>query len=782
MIIIILAISSPLFSQVYLRQTIKGTVLDGQTNAPLTGATVILLNSDPLIGTITDNLGNFRLEKIPVGKQQIKVTYVGYSPWISDIISVSSGKESVLTIAMDEMVTTTSEVEIKGDYRKYEAINKMATVSIRSFSVDETNRFAGSYGDPGRMAANFAGVTSGIDNRNDIIVRGNSPIGMQWRVDDMEIPNPNHFAAVGTTGGPVTILNENLLTNSDFLTGAFPAQYGNSIAGIFDLKMRQGNNEKKEFWGQIGWNGLEFGAEGPFSKKSPASFLVSYRYSLLQLLSYTGIPMDVVPEYQDLNLKITIPTEKAGTFNITGIGGFSYIELYDSRKPLGEWTFPEYGQNVANGSGLGLLGISNIIFFNPTLRLKTNLYVVGSKVRTGIDTFNIIKREPSPWAGENSSEVKYAFAAQIMKKFSVKNNIEGGLMMDWYHMHFSDSVKVNGNFRMNTNSVEDMQFLRSWFQWQHKFNDLFFTNAGLNFQYLTLNGSWTLEPRFGFSWIIRENHTLSFGTGLYSQMQPRVIYFVLAPMPDGQSLQTNNSLGFTRSIQVSAGYNYLITKDFRFKTDIYYQYLYDIPVKGSIPEYTVINQGHEFFLDRQYSDSLVNLGTGQNYGIEFTFEKFFSRNYFFLLTATLFKSTYSGYDNVVRRTAFDANYAFNAVGGYEFKIGKRKLGVMSFGLRATWAGGNPYVPFDVDQTVTTRQTVYDWEHSYIPRYPDYKRLSVRIGVRRNRPGYNMEFLLDLQYRTNYTNIYLQQIDVITGKIYNFYNMGFFPMGTWRIQF
>jgi len=781
-IILLLTISSSLFSQVYLRQTIRGTVLDAQTNAPLPGATIILLNSEPLIGTVTDKLGNFRLEKIPVGKQQVKVTYVGYSPWISDVIAVSSGKESVLTIRLDELVTTTSEVEIKGDYRKYEAINKMATVSIRSFSVDETNRFAGSYGDPGRMAANFAGVTSGIDNRNDIIVRGNSPIGMQWRVDDMEIPNPNHFAAVGTTGGPVIILNENLLTNSDFLTGAFPAQYGNSIAGIFDLKMRQGNNEKHEFWGQIGWNGLEFGAEGPFSKKSHASYLVSYRYSLLQLLSYTGIHMDVVPEYQDLNLKITIPTKKAGTFNITGIGGFSYIELYDSRKPIGNWTFPEYGQDVANGSGLGLLGISNTIFFNPTLRLKTNLYVVGSRVNTAIDTFNIIKREPSPWAGENSSEVKYSFATQLMKKFSVKDNIEGGLTMDWYHMHFSDSLKLNGKFRMNTNSTEDMQFLRSWVQLQHKFNDLIFTTAGVNFQYLTLNGSWALEPRFGFSWIVRENHTLSFGTGLYSQMQPRVIYFVLAPMPDGSSVQTNNSLGFTRSFEVSASYNYLITKDFRFKTDIYYQYLYDIPVKGSIPQYTVINQGHEFFLDRQYSDSLVNLGTGQNYGIEFTFEKFFSRNYFFLLTASLFKSTYSGYDEVVRSSAFDANYAFNAVGGYEFRIGKRKLGVMSFGLRATWAGGNPYVPFDVDETVATHQTAMDWKHSYEPRYPDYKRLSVRIGVRRNRPGFNMEFLLDLQYRTNYTTIYIQQIDVITGKIYNFYNMEFFPMGTWRIQF
>ena len=428
--ILLLLFPFTLTAQVYLRQTIRGTVYDAQTQAPLAGATVILVDSDPLVGTTTDQNGNFRLERIPVGKRQIKVTYIGYSPWISDVINLSSGKESVLAINLHEMVITASEVEIKGNYRKYEAINKMASVSIRSFSVDETNRFAGSYGDPGRMVANFAGVTSGIDNRNDIIVRGNSPVGMQWRIDGFEIPNPNHFAAVGTTGGPVTILNENLLTNSDFLTGAFPAQYVNTIAGVFDLKMRYGNNEKHEYWAQIGWNGLEFGAEGPFSKNSGASFLVSYRYSLLKLISYTGIHMDVVPDYQDLNLKIAIPTKKAGTFTFTGIGGLSYIELYDSRKPYGEWTFPEYGQDLANGSDLGMMGVANTLFFNPTFRLKTNLYLVGSRVYTKIDTFNIIDRSPSRWAGENSSEVKYAFSAEMMKKFTAKNNIEGRVMVD----------------------------------------------------------------------------------------------------------------------------------------------------------------------------------------------------------------------------------------------------------------------------------------------------------------------------------------------------------------
>lgn len=781
-IVLFLLAGSPSSGQVFLRQTIKGTVIDKQSRAPLQGATVILLNSDPLSGTVSNSEGMFRLENIPVGKYQIRVTYMGYIPFQSDVTTVSTGKETVLTVELQERVYNSPEVEVKGDYRKYEAINKMATVSIRSFSVDETNRFAGSYGDPARMTANFAGITSGIDNRNDIIVRGNSPMGLQWRIDGMEIPNPNHFAAVGTTGGPVTIINDNLLANSDFLSGAFPAQYGNAIAGISDMRMRIGNTEKHEYWGQVGWNGAEFGAEGPFSKNSQASYLIAYRFSLLQLINYIGIKLNVNPQYQDLNFKFNFPTKKAGTFTFTGIGGISYIELFDSRKDQGKWTFPEYGEDLSNGSNMGALGVSNIFFLNKTLWLKNSLYLVGSRVYTKIDSFTAVHPQPSPWAGENSTEMKYSFSSMIMKKFSVKNTVDGGLFLDWYNMHFADSIMVKDRFRTNTGSKENMQLIRLFAQWQHKFSDYFTTTSGLYYQYLTLNGSMSLEPRLGFDWIFNERHSFDFGAGLYSQTQPRVMYFVLSPLPDGSYHQTNRDLGFTRSGQLAAGYNYLISHDLRFRMEVYYEYLFDLPVKATIPQYTVINQGHEFFVDRQYSDSLVNRGTGKNYGVEFTFEKFFSSNYFFLLTASIFNSTYQAYDKVIRSTAFNGNYVVNATGGYEFKIGKRKLGVMSFGLRATWAGGDPYIPFDVEATKTTHETTMDWQHSFQQRYPDYKRLSLRFGIKRNREHYSIEFLLDLQYRTNYTNVYLQRIDVITGQIYNFYNMGFFPMGTWRIQF
>jgi hypothetical protein len=771
-----------LFSQPILHSTIRGTVADRSTQAPLAGATIILLNSDPLAGTITDANGNFKLPNVPIGKRQLKVSYVGYVSFISEVLNVSSGKETIVAIPLEETMITGAEVEIKGDYRKYGAINKMATVGVRSFTVDETSRFAGSYNDPARMVANYAGVTSGVDNRNDIIVRGNSPVGLQWQIDGMEIPNPNHFAAVGTTGGPVTILNNNLLTNSDFFTGAYPANYGNALSGVFDLRMRTGNNEKHEYWFGIGWNGLEFGSEGPFSKKSRASYLFSYRYSLVDVLSRAGIKLNVVPYYQDLNFKITIPTKKAGVFTIEGIGGLSFIQLFDSRNKQSDWMFPDYGEDLSNGSNLGVIGITNQVFPDSSLRLKNQIYFVASEVYTRIDSFSYVAQTPSPWAGERSSEKKLSYSFSLYKKFSVKNSLETGINANYFSMSFADSVMNKGKFEVNTDSRETLFFMKGYLQWQHRFSDSFRITTGLFGSRLFMNSTWAMEPRTGFEWLIGKRHILHFGAGMYSQMQPRVIYFILSRLPDGSTLQTNRNLDFTRCWQVAADYNYLLNENLHFKTELYYQHLYDIPVKRSIPEYALSNQGHEFFLDRQYADSLVNLGKGDNYGVEFTFERFLYKNYYFLFTSSLFNSTYSGYDNTTRSSAFNVNYAFNAVGGYEFVMGKRKWGVMSFGLRATWAGGNPYIPFDVNATIATGEAVPDWQHAYQSRFPDYKRLSVRFGIKRNRPGYNLEFMLDLQYRTNYTNVYLQRIDPKTGEIRNFFKMGFFPMATWRIQF
>ena len=278
---LLILIVSGLFGQT-LTQTIRGTVIDKQTLQPIIGARVVVLESDPLIGSVTNVDGQFRLEGVAVGRQSIQVTYMGYEPVVMQNLALTT-KEMVLNITMIESVNSLTEVEVTSE-KKGETVNKMANVSIRSFSVEESNRFAGSRNDVARMAQNFAGVQGADDSRNDIVIRGNSPTGVLFRMEGVDIPNPNHFARFGTTGGPISILNNNVLSNSDFMTGAFPSEYGNATAGVFDLKMRTGNNENQEFMFQFGFNGAELMAEGPFSDSSKASYLVSYRYSTLFLL------------------------------------------------------------------------------------------------------------------------------------------------------------------------------------------------------------------------------------------------------------------------------------------------------------------------------------------------------------------------------------------------------------------------------------------------------------------------------------------------------------------
>lgn len=776
----VLTATAALQGQTEFVQIVKGIVVDKSSQIPLAGANVILLNSDPLNGTVTDLNGNFVLKNVPARRQNLKVSFIGYqSLELTDLI-VSSAKELVLKIELEENIYTTTEVTISSEIRKDKPLNQMALVSARSFTIEETNKYAGSYGDPARMAANYAGVLSSRDNRNDIIIRGNSSMGLQYRMDGIEIANPNHFGALGTTGGPISVINTNLLTNSDFLTGAFPAEYGNALAGIFDLKIRTGNTERREYWTQMGFNGLEFGTEGPVSRKNGSSYLAAYRYSFVDILEKLGIELDESAKYQDLSFKLNFPTKKAGTFSLIGIGGTSRIEILDSESEQEDWTFETHGEDIITGSAVFSFGISNLYFFNETTRIKTDLSFVGSDVSTRIDTFSFASPNKFNRAGEKSTELKYTITSSLKKKIDARNNIAFGITGDLYGVDYSDSSFYKGNYRTETESRDLFSLMRAYGQWEQRYINKLTSYLGLNLQYLTMNSSLALEPRAGLMWEINPQHALNFGMGMHSQMQPRMMYYVQSLNQEGEVVHTNRSLEFSRSLHFVLGYNYLIADNLRIKAESYYQYLYNIPVSEAIPQYSILNEGTQYFVDRQ--DSLVNKGTGTNYGIELTLEKFMDRNFYFLFTTSLFESNFRGYDKVQRSTSFNGNYILNGVAGYELPLGKRKNRAMILGLRITWAGGLPYVPFDEQATIANGKVVYDWERAYQEKYEDFLRGSFRFGIRRNEKGFNMQFFVDLQYRANYTYVYLYRIDVVTGEIVKTFKMGFYPLGVWRIQF
>ena len=352
-----------------LTQTIRGVVLDADSKFPLPTANIYLLNEDPPMAVKSSNDGKFRMEKVPVGRRNLKITYIGYEDVLINNLVVSSGKEVVLTIELHEKIITGNEIVITAEKDKTKANNDLITNSARNFSSEETERYAGSRGDPSKMVANYAGVATGNDAQNDIIVRGNSPLGVLWRLEGVDIPNPNHFSTQGATGGPVSILNNNLLGACDFLTGAFPAEYGNRNAAVFDLKIRNGNNEKYEYLAQLGFNGAELGMEGPLLKKYGGSFLLNYRYSTLELFDLLGISFGVsgIPHYTDLCYKLNLPTPKAGVFSLWGIGGASHIDLLDSDKDSTDWSFTSSGEDLRFISRMGATGFNHVYFFNPNL-------------------------------------------------------------------------------------------------------------------------------------------------------------------------------------------------------------------------------------------------------------------------------------------------------------------------------------------------------------------------------------------------------------------------------
>ncbi|MGB1318256.1 MAG: carboxypeptidase-like regulatory domain-containing protein, partial [Flavobacteriales bacterium] len=391
-------------------QTIRGVIADGEGRMPIIGATVVLLGSDPLVGTTTDIDGKFKLPGVKVGRHDIQITYLGYETRTLSGVELFGGKELVLKIEMTERVVKQDEVVVKASRRKQEALNTMATVSARVFSTAEAERYAGTRNDVSRMATNFAGVRGANDATNDIVIRGNSPTGLLWRLEDIDIPNPNHFGNLGSTGGPVSMLNSNVLSNSDFLTGAFPSDYGNGLSGVFDLRMRSGNNEKHEFLGQIGFNGVELGAEGPFSKKSGASYLINARYSTLALFALGGVDFgtgDAIPEYSDVSFKVRVPTKKAGIFEAFGMGGISSIDFIASESEDGASNFySQGGLDIYDRTMTGVMGMSHTYLFKNASYIKTTIAGSTQINQDVVDSVDVNKN-PFEWYKQNFQDHRF---------------------------------------------------------------------------------------------------------------------------------------------------------------------------------------------------------------------------------------------------------------------------------------------------------------------------------------------------------------------------------------
>jgi hypothetical protein len=722
---------------------------------------------------------------IPIGIYTVKATYVGYSPVLISKITINSAKEVILNIELEESVTSMKVVQISATSQDQNF--KTSNASVRIFSVEETNRYAGSRGDPARMVSNYAGVQGADDSRNDIVIRGNSPLGMLWRYEGVDIPNPNHFAIVGTTGGPLSILNNKVLDNSTFITGAFPAEYGNSTAGVFDLKMRNGNNEKHEFTGQFGFLGTELRAEGPLSKKNGSSYLATYRYSTLKLFEFLKIKIgtDAVPNYQDWSFKLNFPTKKNGNISIFSIGGVSQINTLVStyKKPEDE-LYVQNDRDQYFGTAMNVTGVSYMKSLNSSTYIKC---IVAGSLSQSHDHDNLVYRNPTfqvdslvPKLGYKYSEIKLNSHFFINKKMNSQNDIQAGIQVNRYNLNMADSNynQLTYKFENRINYKGSMYLIQPYVEWQYKATDHLVFNGGIHGQFLTLNNSQSIEPRGSIRWNFLPKHSITVSAGKHSQMQPTYIYFYHFPTSSGEDLLHNKNMGFTRSNHYVLSYDYFFNRNVRFKIETYYQQLYNVPIEISRSSFSLINQG--LSSQRFYPNALVNKGTGKNYGIEFTIEKFFTKSFFFMYTLSLYESKYKGSDGIERNTDFNGNYAMNLLAGKDFKIGEKKT--VGLGFKVTNAGGRRYTPIDATASQATRENVYVDSSRNTLRFKPYFRADIKINFKVNKNKVTHEFGLDLVNVLNTKNVFSTSYSTISNKVIENYQLGFLPLFYYKIDF
>lgn len=773
----------PLIVSAQSTQTIKGTIVDKQSLQPLPGVQVAITGSNPLIGSVTDENGKFKLTNLSPGRYDLSITYPGYKSQDASNIVLTAGKEIELDIQLEESVSDLEEVVITAD--KKEMNNELTTVSGRSFSMEDVNRYAGGRSDPARLASNFAGVSSPDDSRNDLVIRGNSPVGVLWRIEGLNIGNPNHFSTIGTTGGPVSAINTNLLRNSDFMTSAFPSEYGNANAGVFDLGFRNGNSDKREHTFQFGaLTGLEFVTEGPINKEKGSSYLVGYRYGFPAMAQKIGLPIGTAatPYYQDVSFKVNTGNSKIGKFTFFGIGALSSIDFLHTQIDSAD-LFADPSKDSYFTSQMGVAGIKHTIRVNDKAYFVTVLG--GSYAGSNYLQDSLSVTDEAARTVENKTQrLNFTLNTSFNVKLNARQFLKAGIIAEQLNidLYYRDREE-SPNWIQYWDTKEQTYLFQAYVHSKYNFTDNLTLNAGVHSQFLALNNSLAVEPRVGLKWNATKSGAFSIGYGLHSQMQPLDTYFLQSFDSLGNALLQNKEMGFSKSHHAVLGYEWTPTRLWRLKSEVYYQYLFDVPVERMPSSYSMINVGASYYPNN--TTNLINEGTGQNYGVELTVERYFSKGYYGLITGSVYEAKYTASDNIERNTAFNGRFVYNVLVGKEIKVGASKKNVFSIDVKFTHAGGRYYTPVDlIASQYAQRQVLKGDEFAFSEKYADFVRMDVKVGFTLNstKRSISQSWFFDVNNVTNRKNIFAERYNAITNEMNTAYQIGFFPNFVYRLQF
>ena len=724
----VLAITAATASAQTTTGRIRGTVIDAASEQPLPYATVALQSTGT--GTLSDGEGAFSLPPLPIGRHTIVVTLLGYESATVHEVMVSSTKETVLEIAMTESVNVLEEIVVRPDIKKNEPLNTMALAGARMLSVEEASRFAGGLDDPARLVTAFAGAAGG-GGANSIAIRGNSPQSLQWKLEGVEIPNPNHFPDVtGVGGGVLTAFSSNMLGNSDFFTGAFPAQYNNALSGVFDMMLRNGNNQTWEHSAQLGTLGAELASEGPF-EKGKGSYLFNVRYSTMSLLGgmIDGLQEIAGVKYGDVSFKINVPTLRAGTFTLWGIGAHDTKD--DPYKTKEEMIADEHNYYRANtNQWMGSAGLSHRVFLSTNTYLKTTLAATYSQNHMWGEVFSDEAGDLVSMLDMKDKNTNLIFDAYVNTKTSARHTNRSGVTVTG--LFYDDNYNKAPGSYIPTGPIENFvdsdgrsMTVAAFTQSIYQFNERLTGEFGLNGGYFALNKKWTLEPRASLRWKASAKHTLAVAGGMHSRREKLDHYFVTTPRTGDELV--NRNLGLSKAIHATLSWDWAIARDLHFRLEPYYQHLYNIPIEPGTNA-SIINQVNFWTTSR-----MVNGGKGRNYGVDITLERYLRNGLYWMVTGSIFDSQYTCADDVWRNTVYNRHWLANVLGGKEWMLGRKKQHVLAVSLRLNAMGGSWYTPIDEEASLAAHDAVEDKSRMMEAQWPSTISIHANVSLQIHRP-------------------------------------------------
>ena len=760
--------------------TIRGKVVDASTQEPIIGATILVAGLDRLNGAVSRVDGSFQVDGVPAGGNRIEIRHVGYETvQLTNVGSIRSMSDLVIELheiaqRMGEVVVTDSK------YREIVTVDEYQ-VSARSLNFQEAKNYPAAIGDPARMAALMPGVAvSGNDLSNDISIRGNASKGILWRLEGVEIPSPNHFSGVGRATGSLSIFSSRVMGESKFLTGAFPGDVGNALAGVFDMGFRTGDVHRHHYSIQAGVLGIDVSSEGPFVQGDSATYLFNYRYSTLSIASQLGLQVDEEADnnFQDLSFHVRLPTAKYGEFSLFGLGGLSNFSNRPSDRRVQRETY-----------NVGIIGLKHQIALSPQSSLFNTLSTSGNlaEVRDSQQVGEVLLSSNGTY---NQSALRWN--TSLVTVFSPQQTLEVGTVYSLLSFDYSEVEEGldASNALLQSIFIDDdgrASTVQGYVKWIDRMTENLTLGVGLHVMHFTLNEEVSVEPRASINWRLDKRQTLSLAVGRHSRMESLEFYLGEEVISDSLSVQNNRNLEMSKANHIVLAYNLSLGSGYRFRAELYHQRLIDIPILKNSPTntqfgvYSALLSGNEFTELLRVLD-LTNQGTGRNYGLEVSAERSFPGQLFVMTNASLYKAQYTGGDGLTRNSRYDGGFSWNTVAGKEWVIGRSGNNWLGFSSRLTWQGGNRYIPIDLEESIEKNKKLFDYSRAYEDQLPDYFRFDVQLSFESKLRRASHEWRLDIQNVTDRENVLELDFEPALEAIVEEYQTGLLPVLSYRVTF